>query len=66
MLVDKLRGAPVALQQDAKIIEPGYDALEFDAVHQEYSEWNLALSDRVQEGVLQVLFFVGRFFYSAS
>jgi len=46
---------PVAAQQDAEIIEPGDDTLQFDAVDQEDRERNLVLADKIEKSVLQIL-----------
>ena len=54
MFVDQL-GHAVAAQQNAEIIEPGDDALELHAVHQEDGDGNLLLAHMVEERVLQVL-----------
>jgi hypothetical protein len=43
---------PVATQQDAEIIEPGYHALELDAVHQKDGERNFVFANVIEEGVL--------------
>jgi hypothetical protein len=45
----------VAPEQHAKIIEPGDDALEFDAVHQKDRQGNFGFADVIEEGVLEVL-----------
>jgi hypothetical protein len=54
MLVNKLR-VRVAPEQDAEIVEPGNDALEFDAVDEEDRHGRLVLADVVQKYVLHVL-----------
>src|SRR3954454_15288951 len=54
VLVDELRVA-IASQQHTKIVEPGYDPLQFDAVDQENGERRLVLADMVEEGVLKIL-----------
>src|SRR6202022_3681645 len=48
-------GMPVAAQQYAEIVEPGYDTLKFDTVDQEDREWNLVLTDKIEKSVLQIL-----------
>src|SRR5262249_55121388 len=58
VLVDELRVA-VPTQQHAKIIEPGNDSLQLDAVHQEDRKRRLALADVIEEGVLQILCAIG-------
>src|ERR1700745_482254 len=50
---------PVATQQHAEIIEPGDDALEFHAIHQEDSEWNFVFADVIEKSVLKILCAVG-------
>jgi hypothetical protein len=45
----------VAPQEDAEIVERGHHAGELHAVDEEDREWVLALSNRIQEHVLQVL-----------
>ena len=57
VLVDELR-MTVATQQHAKIVEPGDDALQLDAVDEEDGQGGLGLADAVEEGVLQVLLFL--------
>ena len=46
MLVDQL-AMRIASQQDGEVVEPRYDALEFDTVHQEHGDRGLVLSDVV-------------------
>jgi hypothetical protein len=46
---------PVAAKKDAKIIEPGDNALKLDAVHEKDRERDLVLAYEVQERVLQIL-----------
>ena len=58
VLVDELRVA-VASQEHTKIIEPGHDPLQLDAVDEEYRERNLVLADVVEKRVLQDVFGVG-------
>src|SRR5215211_1645483 len=57
MLVDKL-GKTIATQEDAKIIEPRDDPLEFDPVDEENRHGDLLLAHVVEKGVLEVLGFV--------
>src|SRR5580693_3090696 len=54
VLINEL-GMPVAAQQYAKIVEPGDDPLQFDAVDQEDRERNLVLTDKIEKSVLQIL-----------
>src|SRR5580704_18069830 len=54
MLINEL-GMPVAAQQYAKIIEPGDDTLQFDAVDQEDRERNLVLTDKIEKCILEIL-----------
>src|SRR4051794_14733676 len=54
MLVDELR-MTVAAQQHRKVVEPGDDSLQFDAVDQENRDRRLVLAQMVQEDVLNVL-----------
>ena len=56
MFVDEL-GVPVALQEHAEIIEPADNALQFHAIYKKYRDGNFALTDIVEKGVLQILFF---------
>ena len=57
VLIDEL-GMPVAAQQYAEIVEPGDNALELDAVDQEYRYWRLVFANIVKEYVLEVLAFI--------
>lgn len=52
MLVDEL-GLIVTAQQNAKTVEPGDDALQLHAIHQEYRDRHLLLADFVEENVLE-------------
>ena len=54
MLVDELRMS-VAAKQHAEIVERSDHPGQFDAVDQEYRERILALADRIQKQVLQIL-----------
>jgi hypothetical protein len=51
MFVDKLR-MTIAPEQQAEIVEPGDNSLQFDPVHQKDRQWRLGLSNVVEEGVL--------------
>ena len=53
VLVDQLRLA-IAPEQDREIIEPGYDALQLHALHQEYGDGCLLPAKKVQKSVLQI------------
>ena len=54
VLVDELR-MPVSSQQEAKIIEPGDDSLELDAIDEEDRERDFILPDEIQKCILQIL-----------
>jgi hypothetical protein len=54
VFVDEL-GVPIPAKENAKIIEPRHDALQFDPVYQKDGERDLILSQVIQERVLQVL-----------
>ena len=54
VFVDEL-GMAIASQQYAEVIEPGYNALQLNTVHQKDCEWRLALAYVIEEGVLQIL-----------
>ena len=56
MLVDKL-GLPVTPQQDAEIVEPGYDALELHPVHKEGRDRNLVMGYSALPGVARELLY---------
>ena len=58
MLVNQLRGTSVAAQQYTKVVKPGYDALQFDAIDEEDRQWSVGFADRVKESVLEVLLFI--------
>jgi hypothetical protein len=45
----------VASQQNAEIIEPGHEALQFDAVDEKNGDRGLGLAHMVEERVLQIL-----------
>ena len=51
VLVDQL-GMTIAAQKHAKIVKPGHDALQFNAIHQENCERDLVLADIIEKGVL--------------
>src|SRR5262249_41353743 len=59
VLVDKL-GMSVPPEKHGEVVEPGYDALQLDPVHQEHRHRRLVLADGVEEHILDVLgFFCG-------
>jgi hypothetical protein len=45
----------VATQQHAEIIEPGHDALQFNAVHQEDRERRFTFANVIEKSVLEIL-----------
>jgi hypothetical protein len=53
----------IAAKQHAKIIEPGDDALQFDAIDEKNREWRFVLPHVVQECVLKALGFFGHCYY---
>jgi hypothetical protein len=44
----------IAAQQHAKIVKPAHDALQLDAVHEEYGEWNFVFTNKIEKRILQV------------
>ena len=56
VLIDELRMA-IAAQENAEIVEPGDETLQFNAVDKKNRDRGLALAHVVQERVLQVLRF---------
>jgi hypothetical protein len=58
VLVHQLR-VTIPPQQDAEVIEPRHDALQFDAVDQENREWRFAFADVIKKCVLKILCSVG-------
>src|SRR5690606_574440 len=54
MLINQLR-VTVTAQKHTKVVEPGHDALQFDAVDEEDCKGSFALSDVIEKGVLKVL-----------
>ena len=54
MLIDKL-GMPIAAQQNAEIIKPGDDTLQFHAVDQEDCKRHLVFTDKIEKCVLEIL-----------
>jgi len=54
MLVNKLR-LPVATQEDAKIIEPSDDTLQFHPVDKEDCHRNFCFTDLIEKCVLKIL-----------
>lgn len=66
MFVDEL-GVPVPPEQDAEIIEPSYDTLQFHAVDEEDCQRRFLLAYVVEKSVLKALrFFRRHTFLSAS
>jgi hypothetical protein len=45
----------IATQQNAKIIEPSDDALEFDPVYEKNRERDFVFPDMIEKGVLEIL-----------
>ena len=58
MFVHELR-VPVAAEQDAEIVEPGYVPLKLHSIDQKNRDGRFALTHGIQECVLQTLLFVG-------
>src|SRR4026207_2490397 len=54
MLVDELR-VSIPAQENTKIIEPSYNALEFHAVHEKNGQWCLVLANMIEKSVLKAL-----------
>ncbi len=59
VLVDKLWWASVTAKQNTEIVKPSHHTLKFNAIDQEDCQGGPGLPDGIQEGVLQILFFVG-------
>jgi hypothetical protein len=59
VLVDQLRVA-IPPQQDAEIVEPRHDALEFNAIDQKNRQRNFAFTNVIEKGVLEILCSLGR------
>ena len=57
MLVDKLR-VPVAPKKNAKIVEPGHDPLQLNAVDEKDRKRSLVFPNVIEKGVLEILLFV--------
>ena len=57
MFLDKL-GMTIPAQQQAEVVEPGYDPLKFHAIDQEYGHGNFLFSYVVEKDVLEVLHFI--------
>jgi hypothetical protein len=53
-------GVTVPAQENAEIVEPGYDTLKLYAIHKEYRQGNLLLPDVVEKRVLQILRAIAR------
>jgi hypothetical protein len=54
VLVDKLRMA-VAAEQNAEIVEPGDDTLQFDPIHQKDRQRYFIFADKIEKSVLEIL-----------
>src|SRR5271165_5753941 len=54
VLVDEL-GVTVAPQQDAEIVEPRHEPLQFDSINEKYGDGGLGFPNVVEECVLEVL-----------
>src|SRR3990170_7611817 len=48
-------GMTIPAQENAEIVEPGDDALQFHAIHEEYRHGYFLLPDIVEERVLKIL-----------
>ena len=48
-------GMPVSAQQDAEIIEPRHDTLQFHTVDQKDRQWCFLLANVIEKSVLEVL-----------
>src|SRR5262245_52099262 len=51
VFIDELR-VSIPAQKNTEIIEPGYNALELDAVHEKNGQWCLVLANMVEKSVL--------------
>ena len=51
MLIDKLR-VPIAPEKNAKIVKPGHDPLQLDAVDEKDRERSLVFPNVIEKGVL--------------
>src|SRR5271166_5497193 len=58
VLIDQL-GVSVATQQDAEIIEPGNETLQFDSIDEKNRDRRLGLPYVIEKGVLEVLRLLG-------
>ena len=65
VLIDQLR-VPVAPEQDAEIVKPGHEALQFHPINQKNRHRRLRLSDMIQERILEVLRLLGCHSYFRS
>ena len=52
MFINKLR-MPITAQQNAKIVEPGDDALQFYAIDQKYRQRRFGFAHMIEKGILQ-------------
>jgi hypothetical protein len=57
VLVNELR-VTVTAQKYAKIVEPGDNSLQLDAIDEKYSQRRLVFSHVIEKSVLQILLFV--------
>lgn len=55
---------PIPAQKYAKIVEPGYDALQFDAIDKKYRERRLLFSYMVEKRILKARGFFGGHVFS--
>ena len=54
MFIHQLR-MPVSAQQDAKVVKPRHNTLQFDTVDQKDRQWRFLLANMIEESVLQTL-----------
>jgi hypothetical protein len=54
VLIDKL-GMPIATEQNAEIVEPSDDTLQFDPVNQKDCQRYLIFADKIEKSVLEIL-----------
>ena len=48
----------VSLQEQAKIVKPGDNALQFDAVYQKNGNGGMIFADRIEKNFLQIVAFI--------
>jgi hypothetical protein len=63
VLVDKLR-VPVAAKQNAKIVEPRNDPLQFYSIYKKYRQWSLLFSNMIEELILKARYSFGGHVFS--